>query len=559
MEDRSKLDSHQLEARAHGVLATAMAEALAETRAALAPHAHLLPGETLETLDGMIHDFESRRIRIALYGEIKAGKSTLINAIAGAGLSPMAFDPLTSVPVRVTYGSQTVWHVGGDELHSLPELEQRMREGAGVAEVVVETPADVLQLGGQVDLLDTPGLGSDDQFDKVTNDLLASLDAVVLVVRYPALFTQFTRRLMERLQRDLTKMFVVWNLDTACAELTSSERSRHAATLREKVAGAHELFLVDARAGFAGRADVIAKAESGLATFTQALAKFVTSSGRDVASLRETAKRVQQYLAGVQEPLRQRERELVEEIAAAQERLDLVTAQAQQESDAVYGRFREFEAATARAAHEAIDGSKKNATELRNKIRAASRAWMRSGHLGGLERELAKVNREYAEGISNTLRAFLHRVRDLAAAFPAEFVGRERPRTELAIARLTTEDRNVRATSGRLRLLRRAMWRNWFLPGVATLEGATLDADVAAQAAWISDVGLQANAAASATTNRQVEEIAARAAGAAATIKIETQIDPRRSEHRLLTQNLPTIAQQIESIRQVSDEAKGWS
>src|SRR5512144_795622 len=143
--------------RAYGVLATSLNEALIETRHALEPHAALLPKGRLGEFDGLLAEFARRRVKIAVYGEVKAGKSTLINALAGKELSPVAFDPLTSVPVRVTYGTRTVWQVGTHRLDSIAELTQIMRAGVRDAtEVVVETDADLLQLGGQVDLLDTP-------------------------------------------------------------------------------------------------------------------------------------------------------------------------------------------------------------------------------------------------------------------------------------------------------------------------------------------------------------------------------------------------------------------
>ncbi|MGH7292661.1 MAG: dynamin family protein, partial [Myxococcota bacterium] len=115
--------------RVYGVLATSLNEALVETRQALEPHAGLLPKGRLGDLDALLAEFARRRVRIALYGEVKAGKSTLINALAGAELSPVAFDPLTSLPVRITYGGRTVWQVGAHRLESIAELTRIMRTG----------------------------------------------------------------------------------------------------------------------------------------------------------------------------------------------------------------------------------------------------------------------------------------------------------------------------------------------------------------------------------------------------------------------------------------------
>ena len=117
-----------------------------------------------------------------------------------------------------------------------------MRHGVDDAgEVVVETDLDLLRLGGQLDLLDTPGIGAEERLDALSAEVLRSLDAVVLVVRYPALYTRFTQKLVDELQADIGKLFLVWNLDAACVELPPAELARHAETLRVKVAGAHDL------------------------------------------------------------------------------------------------------------------------------------------------------------------------------------------------------------------------------------------------------------------------------------------------------------------------------
>ena len=86
------------------------------------------------------------------------------------------------------------------------EVARLMRLGAAESdEIVAETPVDMLRLGGQVDLLDTPGVGSDDRADQISADVLESLDAVVLVVRYPALFTKVTRKIMAGLESSIGK------------------------------------------------------------------------------------------------------------------------------------------------------------------------------------------------------------------------------------------------------------------------------------------------------------------------------------------------------------------
>ncbi|HVM95128.1 MAG TPA: dynamin family protein, partial [Candidatus Acidoferrales bacterium] len=549
-------DEQRLATRAYGVLATALSDALSEARQALGPHQQHLPDDTLTHLDDLIAEFQRKRVRIALFGEVKAGKSTLINAIAGAPLSPMAFDPLTSVPVRITWGAATAWRVGGRRLESIDELEQLMRHGSVEAsEVVVETALDVLQLGGQVDLLDTPGVGSDAHFDSITDEALQSLDAVILVVRYPALFTQVTRRLMQRLDADISKLFVVWNLDAASNELEPSERERHAADLKAHVAGAHELHLVDARAALRGATQSGTRLASGLAAFVDAITRFVSSDRREVSALREAAKRSQQWLKAAQAPLHERQTIVERDLAAAQSRLDAVAAAAKKESDAIGARQSEIESALAAIAQQAGAAATQRATAMRSALNAARRTWIRRGELRALETSVRQAIRGYADDVEKGVRAVRDSLMSQAAALGAQPSLPTWVRSEPAVGRLTTEDRNVRAGSGSLRILRRALWRKWYLPGLVALEEEAIDRDLAAQTAW-RDMGVQATLAAiRQVRDAQLAQITARATAEAEQIKLETGYAGLDDEARVLREDVPAITAQIGAIESLTREA----
>lgn len=547
-----------------GALTTRLNDALAHARGALEPHAALLPEGTLGGLDALLAEFARRRIRIALYGEVKAGKSTLLNAIAGAALSPVAFEPLTSIPLRVTYGERTAWHVGQRRLDSLADLERLMREStadptlAGAGEVVAETDLDLLELGGQVDLLDTPGVGSAAQFDAVSADALHSLDAVILVVRYPALFTQFTRHLMDGLQADIGKLFVVWNLDADCAELTADERARHAATLRANVSGAHELCLVDARAGFRAMQaeDGTGSVASGLTGLIAAVRRFASSGAREVTALREAAKRTHQSLAVAHRCLSERHAVLDRALADTRTQLQAAQAAADAEAAAARGRFADFDTAVTRVGQDAGATAARLAGDLRTQLQRARRRWMRNGDHAALAAAVAAASASYADAVEAANRATLEGLHAEAVSFGSTAAGAARCRTEPVCPTLAPEDRIERAGTGRALWLRRTIWRRWYLPGLAALESAGITDDLSAQSAWVNDTAQAVRDAAGATLAARLVEITGRAAAALEQIKTAAHFAANEAEFAQLSKHVPIVAAQYDAAARINTEAR---
>lgn len=539
-------------------LASRFHAALGAARGALGGHAGLLPAGRLARLDALIADFEKRRVRIAVYGEVKAGKSTLVNAMAGASLSPSSFGPLTSVPIRITYGTATSWHAAGTSFASAEALAEAMRADTELEEVTVTTDLDLLRLGGQLDLVDTPGVGSDDRFDAVSARVLAKLDAVVIVVRYPGLFTRFTRHLMQQLEGEIGKLFVVWNLDAACAELPPEELERQVDSLRRHVAGAHDLYTVDARKAFAARqaGDRAALEASGLAAFLDGLHQFARSSRRGAIALRESAKRVQKWLQQADDALQKRRTVLQASVAETQRLLATIEAEAAAESTAARETFAGFQKQLADiVATDAADATKSYQV-YGKQLGKARRRWMRGGDAALLGAAVQEASEAYANSVDSALTRTTDAMHAAASAFGTAITAAPRERMVPSVENLGPEDRLVRAGEGRLRGTRRRLWRRWYLPGFERLLGQEIPAELAARADWRTTAQRAAEGAGQATLDARLAEIERRARRAAEVLAQERHLAEEQSELAAIERDAPVVGESRGEIADLAAAAR---
>ncbi|MFQ3573851.1 MAG: dynamin family protein, partial [Thermodesulfovibrionales bacterium] len=128
---------------------------------------------------------------LVVLGQFKRGKTSLINALLGADILPMAVIPLTSIVTVIKYGEDVVVKVffNNNDIKEIKseELYQYITEKGNpknikdVREVVVTYPSDYLKDG--VRLIDTPGVGSIYQHNTdVAYEYIPKCDAAVFVL-----------------------------------------------------------------------------------------------------------------------------------------------------------------------------------------------------------------------------------------------------------------------------------------------------------------------------------------------------------------------------------------
>jgi hypothetical protein len=130
--------------------------------------------ELLAKLVGVQTRIEEGRLRVAVLGQFKRGKSTLLNALLGVPLLPTGITPVTAIPTFVREASSPSLRVefegAGEPFYSRNESDFPSILARYVSEAEnpdnrakvrrVELAVNTARLGDSVILVDTPGVGS---------------------------------------------------------------------------------------------------------------------------------------------------------------------------------------------------------------------------------------------------------------------------------------------------------------------------------------------------------------------------------------------------------------
>lgn len=131
-----------------------------------------------------------RKVRIAIVGENKSGKSSIVNALIESDLAPTDSLEFTFTPMIFRYGAQPSAHVeyqnGQTQIVAVQRLETELRnlhanhQGSDVVRVVVEMPIELLKV---FELADVPGLGAAEDNARIARAFTEEkVDAVLFVL-----------------------------------------------------------------------------------------------------------------------------------------------------------------------------------------------------------------------------------------------------------------------------------------------------------------------------------------------------------------------------------------
>jgi small GTP-binding protein len=246
-----------------------------------------------EAVEAQARRLAAAELSVVVVGEFKRGKSTLINALLGQALLPVAAVPLTAVVTVARRGRETAAFVEflDGTRRAIPPgtvaefISEELNPGneKKVGRVVVETPSPLLERG--IALVDTPGVGSVYRHNtEVAERYLPEADAVILVLSADPVIGASEVEFLRSARRWSRRLFVVLNkidhLDAA--ELTQAKAFTERVVREALDDPGAELHLLSAKLGLQARqsGDAEADARSGLAAFEAALLVTTEREGR---------------------------------------------------------------------------------------------------------------------------------------------------------------------------------------------------------------------------------------------------------------------------------------
>ncbi len=235
------------------------------------------------------------RFRLAVLGQFKRGKSTLLNALLHEPLLPTGILPLTAIPTTLRYGPERHVQIrfrdgrcedyDGSLEHLQAVLTRYVSEQenpanrAGVAQVDVEHPAALL--AERVEIIDTPGIGSTMLHNtRTARETLPVCDGAVFVLSPDPPITEVEVQFLKAVREAATRMiFVLTKTDTMRPADREGLVTFLQKTFRDEVglSGRDPVFLVSASQALEADATgmVSLLSASGIATLETYLVDFL--------------------------------------------------------------------------------------------------------------------------------------------------------------------------------------------------------------------------------------------------------------------------------------------
>lgn len=246
-----------------------------------------------EKLIGLEQKLAAGQLYIAALGQMKRGKSSIINALLGADVLPTGVLPATAIITEIRYGATpeavVVYATGGmKENVPLEALADYITEGGNpenkkqVGSIKIAYPSPFLENG--VVLIDTPGIGSTHVHNtQTTESYLEKIDAGIVVFSVDPPITEAESQFLRQISKDIPKLFFILNKTDAATHDEVSKISRFLENELERLEiESPEIFTLSARQALQEKQGLGANGTTGLKAFELCLQKFLAEEKRKV-------------------------------------------------------------------------------------------------------------------------------------------------------------------------------------------------------------------------------------------------------------------------------------
>ena len=153
---------------------------------------HLSMNAQADELKSMSGKLKNHIFSVGIMGEFKRGKSTVINALLGQKIVPQNVVPCsatlnyvrwdTEKKAEIHFKDGKITQVSVDELENyVTKITKQAEEtAANVDKAVVYFPCQFCQNGVQI--VDTPGLNDDERMEQISEQVIPTLDAIIMVI-----------------------------------------------------------------------------------------------------------------------------------------------------------------------------------------------------------------------------------------------------------------------------------------------------------------------------------------------------------------------------------------
>ncbi len=260
-----------------------------------------LKDELLDIIDGLLHveavrecpcdelrdKLASNTFNLVVLGQFKRGKTSLINALLGMDILPVAVVPLTSIATILTYGDalrvrvyfndDRMSEVKPESLFEYVTEKANPKHEKDVSRVVVTYPSDYLKDG--VRIIDTPGVGSVYQHNTdVAYQYLPKSDAALFLLSVDQPLSQAELDFLKDVRQYADKIFFLLNKVDFFSESDLKESLGFSGSILKETMGADvRIYPISAKLALEGKTEGAEEKlqKSGLPAFSGMLNKFL--------------------------------------------------------------------------------------------------------------------------------------------------------------------------------------------------------------------------------------------------------------------------------------------